>query len=334
MRIRKLFILLMLPILLASCHVDDRFMDQASDKTVSIIRYDRLQNEYIRSNSLTALQRMNMQYSHATRILIEDILAIGQVSDDNINQKLQAFYSDTTLIRLMEDAEKKYADVSQLEKELGKGFRRLKKEVPTLEIPQVYTQISALNESIVVTDSLIGISLDKYMGQDYPLYHRFYYEYQRRSMRPDRIAPDLFNSYLVGYYPIPDTSRRTLLDMIIHFGKLNYVVQQILNYSTSEDIMGYSDEEKKWCSENKKKLWEYLLKGEQLYTTDPMLIRRYIRPAPYFAFFGENSPGRIGMWIGTEIVSSYMKRNKKTTILELLTMTDYELLLNTSGFKP
>lgn len=334
MEIRKLFILLVLPWLFLSCRMDDKLMEQNKEKSISILRYDRLQNEYVRFNSLSALQRMNTQYSHLTQILIEDIIAIGQVSDESINEKYQAFYSDTTLLSLMEDVETRFQNIERLEKQLSNGFRKLIKEVPQLRIPRIYTQISALNESVVIADTLMGISLDKYMGEDYPLYNRYYYEYQRRTMRPDRIAPDCFTYYLLSYYPLPMTSNRNLLENMIHTGKLNYIIKQILDYDSSEDVMGYSDEEKKWCRENKKKVWEYMLSNEQMYTTDPMVIRRYLRPYPSSDFFGENSPGLIGVWIGTEIVSSFMKNNKDISIKELLDITDYELLLNESRFKP
>lgn len=331
---RKLLILLLLPFLFGACQMDKMMLEQNGDKTISINRYDRLQSEYIMLNSIPAMRRMSTIYSHQTKILIEDVLGIGQVSDDDIAQKMQTFYSDTILLRLIEDVEKKFEDIEPLEEELSKGFKRLKKEVPSLDIPHVYTQISALNESVIVVDSLLGISLDKYMGSDYSLYNRYYYDYQTRSMRPDRIAPDCIAFYLISYYPVPPTSRRTLMEIMIHYGKLYYITQQLLGYSSSEDIMGYSDEEKKWCKDNKKKVWEYLKSSKQLHATDPMVIRRYTRPFPYIAFFGENSPGLIGTWMGIEIVSSYMKNNKKTSIQDLLLMTDYDLLLENARFNP
>ncbi|NDV58934.1 gliding motility lipoprotein GldB [Bacteroides sp. 519] len=330
----KLIILLLIPFLFGSCRMDKMIMEPKGDNEFTIIRYDRLQSEYVRLNSLPALQKMNTQYSRQTQILIEKILEIGQVSDDDINQKLLAFYSDTILLHIMEDVESKFGNLDSLDEELEKGFKKLKKEVPAIKIPQIYTQVSALNNSVVINDTLVGISLDKYLGQDYPLYTRYYYEYQTRSMRPDRIAPDCFVFYLGSYYPVPPTSRRTLLEIMIHFGKINYVAQQLLNYSSSEAIMGYSAEERVWCKENKKKVWEYLVSSKQLYATDPMVIRRYTRTYPYIDFFGENSPAQIGTWMGLEIVSSYMKHNKKVTLQQLLDMTDYNLLLDESDFKP
>ena len=134
----------------------------------------------------------------------------------------------------MKDALLKFDDISDIEKELTDGFEKLKHEVPFIRIPSVYSQFSALNESVVVGDSLLGFSIDKYMGEDYPLYKRFYYNYQRKSMKPERIVPDCFVYYLMSEYPFPMDGNRTLLDLIMHFGKIHYVVAKILNYSSVE----------------------------------------------------------------------------------------------------
>ena len=109
--------------------------------------------------------------------------------------------------------------MDEVEKGLNKGFRKLKKEVPDTKVPFIYSQVSAFNESIILVDSLLGISLDKYMGEDYPLYKRFYYDYQCRSMRPERIVPDCFAFYpllspfstssRLGYFGSTSLSKRT-----------------------------------------------------------------------------------------------------------------------------
>lgn len=335
MRLRKLHIFFSIIILFTSCFkskVD--FLEQSGDNGISVIRYDRLQSEYVSFDSFSALQKMNSTYAPITQILVEEILAIGDVQEEDINKRVKSFFSDTTLVRLIADVEEKYADVDDLERELTKGFKRLKKEVPGLHIPKVYTQISALNESIVISDTLLGISLDKYMGEDYPLYSRFYYPHQCRSMRPERIAPDSFLFYLISEFPLPETSNGNLMEIMIHQGKLYYVVQQILGYTSTENIIDYSAEEKKWCRENRKLIWEYMVKNRQLYATDPMVIRTYTRPVPYTSYFGEGSPSLIGIWMGIEIVSSFMKNNKKMTIQDLLLLTDYDYILSESNFNP
>ena len=83
------------------------------------------------------------------------------------------YYADTTLLVLIQDAEEKFKDMGWIEKKLTKGFKQLKKEVPSLPVPHFYAQLSALNQSVVVGDSIVGFSIDKYMGADYPLYKTF-----------------------------------------------------------------------------------------------------------------------------------------------------------------
>lgn len=337
MKIRKDDILLiLLSLLFASCRVGkaEPVADPMEEEGISVVRYDKLLDEYVRFNSFSALQKMNLEYALPTKLLIEDVLAIGQVSDDHIFQRLKTFYSDTTLVRLIEDVEAKYPELESVEKNLTKGFGKLQKEIPDIMIPMIYTQISAFNESIVLSDSVLGISLDKYMGEDYPLYKRFYYNYQRRTMRPDRIVPDCLVFYLMSQYPFPMDYSRTLLDVMMHYGKINYVVQHLLDYSSSEEALGYSDLEREWCKENQQQMWRYILEQDHLHATDPMVVRQYTRPAPFTNTLGENAPSMVGTWIGTKIITSYMKHHKKTTLRQLLEMSDYERMFTESRFNP
>ena len=160
-----IFILVVCLVALSSCQWDGKSGNTA-DVDVRVARYDRLQYEYVTMNSFSALQKMNTDYPQVTKLLIEDVLAIGEVDDMKINDRMLEYYSDSTLLTLMHDAEEKFKDLSWVEEKLTKGFKRLKKEVPALFVPHFYAQIAALNQSVVVGDSILGFSIDKYMGAD------------------------------------------------------------------------------------------------------------------------------------------------------------------------
>ena len=192
MKLRISLLIILMSMLFTSCGISTGKGTEQKEEEISVLRYDKLLSEYVRSNSFSAMQKLTMDYRMPTKILIEDVLSIGTVKDDTISQRLQKFYSDTTLVRLLSDVEAKYPNLDEVEKGLSKGFRKLKKEVPDTKVPFIYSQVSAFNESIILVDSLLGISLDKYMGEDYPLDNRFYYDYQCRAMRPERIVPDCF----------------------------------------------------------------------------------------------------------------------------------------------
>ena len=143
MKPQNLLLLIIMWLLTVACRMGTGENAQLQNKEngINVIRYDKLLNEYVRSNSFSALQKMNMDYRQPTKILIEEVLGLGQVSDDTISQKLKKFYSDTTLLRLMADVEIRYPNLDEVEKGLTKGFENLRKEIPSFHTPVVYSQI-------------------------------------------------------------------------------------------------------------------------------------------------------------------------------------------------
>lgn len=233
----------------------------------------------------------------------------------------------------MEDAGLKFKDMTPVEKELTKGFRKLKKEIPSLRIPRVYSQIAALNQSVVVTDSLLGFSLDKYMGADYLLYKKFYYSYQRRFMSPERIVPDCFAFYLLGQYPFSwEEGHRALFDIMMHRGKIAWIVEHIFGENKSGAFaLGYTDEELKWCRSHGKDLWKWMSDSNHLMSTDPMIIRSYISSNPGFVFAGQQLPPSFGIWIGMQLVEKWMKSHEDMSVAQLLEKTDFREMLAPSN---
>ena len=75
-----IFILVVCLVALSSCQWDGKSGNTA-DVDVRVARYDRLQYEYVTMNSFSALQKMNTDYPQVTKLLIEDVLAIGEVDD-------------------------------------------------------------------------------------------------------------------------------------------------------------------------------------------------------------------------------------------------------------
>lgn len=331
---RKIIFILVSLVALSSCHWTAKKGNDSTDINIKIARYDRLQAEYATVNSLSALQKMNTDYPQVTKLLIEDVLALGEVDDNKINERMLEYFKDTTLLQLIQDAEEKFRDMSPIEKKLTKGFKQLKKEVPSLKVPHFYAQISALNQSVVVGDSILGFSIDKYMGADYPLYKRFYYDYQSRSMKSDRIVPDCFTFYLLSEYPLPWRPGLSLIDVIMHRGKINWVVAHILGYESFEEEMGYDKKEAAWCRKNRAALWKSMVENGDLYATDPMVVRGYTRKDPFISILGDQTPAGVGVWMGIQLVDEYMKKHKEVTINDLLNDTDYQRMLLAADFKP
>ena len=198
------------------------------DETIIIDRYDRIESQYLSTGDFAALQQMNTTYPRQTRMLIEDMLRIGKVDDPDINVKFLRFFQDSTLQALLVDVQKKFADLDDISEELTDAFLRLKEELPGVEIPNVYTQVGSFDQSVVVDNHSLGISLDKYLGADYPFYQRNYTEQQRSMMVRQMIVPDCLAFYILSMYPMPRDLALTQEGRDLHMGKIQWVVNHVM----------------------------------------------------------------------------------------------------------
>ena len=205
--------------------------DNENDNSLllEVDRYDRLEYRYLTTGDFSALQQMNTEYPIETRTLIEDVVKIGEITDPDINTKFLKFYQDTTLQSMIAAVESEYANTDDLNRQLSTAFNRLKQSLPAIEVPKVYTQISALDQSIVVGNGTIGISLDKYLGPGYPLYAKYYSPSQRKQMSREYILPDCLTFYLLSIYPLQRFESRPQLERDLHIGKIQWIVNQIMS---------------------------------------------------------------------------------------------------------
>ncbi len=222
------WLLLVASFLLSACELRLKPFEEESEHRMEVFRYDRLESQYLTTGDFSALQQMSTEYPMETRTLIEDILHIGEVNDPQINKKFLTFFQDSTLQMIVSDAESQYANMDDINQQLNKAFFNLKGRLPDMPLPQVYAQIGALDQSIVIGNQSIGISLDKYLGEDYPLYKKFYSASQLKAMSRRYIVPDCLSFYLLSLYPMPDFEQRSQIDRDLHIGKIMWVCNQAL----------------------------------------------------------------------------------------------------------
>ena len=232
-RIQRYFLFitsLILSQMLVNCDFKLKPFDEEEVDTleIKIQRYDRIESLYLTTGDFSALQQMSTEYPIETRTLIERVLNLGNIDDSDINSKFLSFFQDSTLQTVIADAELQYANMDDLNKQLTDAFHKMKVWLPDLKIPLIYTQISALDQSIVVGDASVGICLDKYLGEDYPLYERFYSKEQRKTMQRSYIVPDFLCFYLLSLYHLPNFREATQHERDIHLAKVQWVANKVM----------------------------------------------------------------------------------------------------------
>ena len=99
--------------------------------------------------------------------------------------------------------------------------------------------------------------------------------------------------------------------------------------------IGYIPAELEWAEANEEQVWRYFIERELLYSTNSKLGPRFLDPAPFSKFelaLDNESPGKIGRYIGWQIVQAFMDNNK-TSLQQMLTLPEEELFKR-SGYKP
>jgi gliding motility-associated lipoprotein GldB len=331
---KQIVFILSLIVLMASC---TRNPLKVNVSNVSIdLKIRHLDSYLLKQNQgqmKAAIPVMKRWYGDFFDIFTYRMIAIGGAEQPNFPELLYSFVSDT-LIRKLEVNVAQNVDTVQLRKELETAFKHYKYYFPEKEIPIVYTCISGFNQSVVISDKLIGVSLDKYMGAGSPFYKQLDLPaYRRKNMHPEKMVPDMMQAWADAEWPRPDKDN-SLLSQMIQQGKILYFMDAMLPELNDTLKIGFSEKQLEFCRKNESQMWTYLAEHKMLFTTDRMSIKRFIDDGPYTAAFSGESPARTGVWIGWQIVRSYMKQKKDTKLSNLMNNTDYQSILNSSGYQP
>ncbi len=297
----------------------------------NIIRFDvdlyRYLNKQITEKELTE------NYKAFLKMYVEQIVGIGKFDSGEIFKQFNAFFSEPTLMSLYEDTEHKFKDIEFISNELNPALEILFREFPRMARPSVYTHISGLNQSVVVTDDVLSISLDKYMGADYPFYKNYFKSHQLQNMTPERIVPDYLLGFMMANFSFQGRND-ILMEKMIYEGKLRYILTRLLPNRKEWECLGYTEEQYIWCTTNQTQIWKNILRSGHLYTPDYMITSKYINSAPYTATISTESPGGVGIWVGFQIVNVYMKDHPETSFFQLMNILDSRQLLIDSKYKP
>ena len=306
-----------------------------SSEPIHINRFDSVLYQWIDSDNYAILEEVKDKYPQMPEILGKSLFKTDYIDTSSLFNYIINYYSEPTLKALYKDAVTFYSNDSpeftEAKKELSFGFMQIKKEFPSMQIPAVYMHVSGLQQNIIIADSLLSFSIDKYMGTDYALYKDFFNSYQRKSMTPERLAKDGLSAWIKTEYPYQG-KENVLLERMIYEGKIIYILMQTGYNYTYENIISITEDEYKWCREYESSIWTLIVERKHLYTPDIATTQKYLLPFPS-TFISEDAPGNIGNFIGYRIIEHYMKQTK-STCEELMNNNDAQDILQKSKYKP
>ena len=201
--VTKLIMACILSATLLSCNGQNtNTINYATVEPLHINRFDKDLFRLIDTGDTTLQPELIKQYPEMLDIIGKGILNLQTIETPGFFEKMRNYYSEPTLKGLYRDAITQYDSVEDIEKSLGYGFAYLKENFPSMQIPAIYMHVSGFNQNVLVGDSLLSLSIDKYMGKDYPLYQDFFYDSQKLKMKRGHVVQHNLAGWIMSEYPI------------------------------------------------------------------------------------------------------------------------------------
>lgn len=327
--------LLGLTMLLGSCSKSNRFeIDTNKNRVnVKIHRFDKDLLTIDTTNMKVGLKKLYSRYPDFLPVFTANILDTTAADTVAVRNLFYKFLTDTAFAQVNKKTLQTFGDVSDIEKQISDAFTYIHFYFPDVKLPEIYFYVSGFNRAIMMTNKFIGVGTDLYLGSDYPAYKDYTYQYMLYNMRRESVATDLVSATLFKMF-IMNSSEYRLMDNMLFRGKVMYLLSVFMPNEKPENIMGYSPEQWKWSKKYEKEVWAAIIDQKHLFSTDVQLIRKYMNDAPFTAPISQESPGRLGTWIGWQIVESYMNKNTTVSLTDLMKDNNYQKMLEESGYRP
>ena len=317
---KKIFFLFAITFFVFSCK-DKSETEKKIDEIPVSLKLSQFDKEFFETKS-EDLGKLKLAYPEFFPKNVTDSVWINKMTDP----MWQSLYKEVKT---------KYGDFEPQKAEIESVFKHAKFYFPKTRLPEIVTVISEMdyNDKVIYNGDYLLISLELYLGKDHEFYKTEFPAYIRQNFEASQIVPDVVTALTENQ--IPEDPNKTLLSQMIFEGKKLYVKDLLIPDYSDADKMGYTKEQIQWCQENESYMWRYFIDESLLYDTDPKLGNRFIHRAPFSKFYLEidnESPGRVGAWLGWQIVRAYAENNK-VDVKELLT-TDATTIFNKSKYKP
>jgi hypothetical protein len=199
---------------------------------------------------------------------------------------------------------------------------------PDVELPKTcISLITDVDYSLRAVDaeSMLLLSIDTYLGIEYPLYEGIP-GYIKNKLILDHLESEIIDALAPRF--VSASSDRTFLAQMINHGKRLVLHDYLAPNMEDHQHIQYTAAQWEWANTHESDVWRYFIVNELLFSSDNDLPFRFLRSSPYSKFYSYldvDSPGRIGQWIGYQMLKKYQKRTGES-LQEILIASPQEIL--------
>lgn len=329
-----LFVLFGILCFFASCQKGQTYIPR--DVPEVKVTYHHFDEALLAMQDSLDLERLYSDFPYFIATYTEDILGIHIEDTTYLREALPQFLNDTVygFRQTNQRCAELFADRSDIETSITRGFSRLHYLYPDMAIPEIYFFLSGFNAALLITENEdIAVGIDMYLGSDYEYYNHVVYDYQKYMMRKACIPMDVVSAWLFEQLPYTGNQNR-LIDYMIYRGKVFYLLSQLFDDQSEYDVIGYPKEKWEWAQRNEGAIWRLMIDKRDLWRTEQLTISSYLNDGPFTSEISQDSPARLGVWIGMHIVRDYMNRHPEVSLPQLMEIQDAQYILEESYYRP
>ena len=255
-------------------------------------------------------------------------------NDSMFINELYHRFTNLAMDTLLTEAHKVFGNGSGLSEQFRTAFANIQYYYPEFKPPKIQTIISGMETDLLVTDTLVVIGLDYFLGPG-ARYRPNMYQYMLRRYDKDFIVPSVMLLYGIdARFNKTELADKTVLADMIAYGKAYYFAKRMLPCVPDSVFIGFTTEEINSARENEDLIYVRLIENEVMYSTSHQIKQRYLAERPKTLEIGEKCPGRIGQWIGWQIVEAYTKRNPEKKPPQIMGISQATAIFKDSKYRP
>ena len=332
--VKKILSISILFVVVISC-TNKRYSPDVSNQSsdVKIIPFYKELHKTSADNIPQKLVELRSKYGLFYRDFMLNVIGLHP-NDSNAELYVTKFLEFEANKLVYDACEKEFGDGLALKADFDKANKYYKHYFPDASLDSVFLQMSGFSTFMMVDTGFVAVSLERYLGSECNFYNLLGDPiYLRRKMIREKMVPDAFKAIAMVDYPNRD-SLDNLLSNMIYQGKVLHFVARMVPEIADTMLFDFSKEQLRWVQKNEQTAWSVIVEKKHLYTTDALVIQKYIGDGPFTSFFGQESPSRVAVYLGYRIVYDYMKKYPNVTLSDLMKENNSQLLLRKSGYNP
>lgn len=241
--------------------------------------------------------------------------------------------ADPFLDTMLTDVRHQFPNNDRLNAGFSELFSNIKGCYPAWPVPRVYTLISGFSIDVNYIDSALFLGLEHFTNDSAHYEAPQIPRYIKRRLQPNTVVSNVALILSNEFNKTAPTAEASMLEEMIRWGKTWYFVEKTMPCLPDTILTGYSAAELEAVQANRKRIYDHFAENHLFFEKDRLIVGKYTGERPNTPEIGDKAPGRLGRWMGWQIVRKFAQ-DKNMSLQEVMGQTDPNLVFDQARWRP